>query len=248
MRPMGLTGVTVTIAWSGVGIVGQPRLRALLRTRSLLVAIGRATRDAAGQPKDGWDTRLMWRVRFISASRRPPRAPGEAGGAPRRPPPRRCRACPGGLPWKLMPSRARIHSHTRPCLLVCQRCAQDELSPATADRHPRPTVMTAGCGVAGGHGAGRGPSAGGVALLLTLTARTPVGTVPAATIVRRLSSWGSPQLDHKVHMTRNSIRWRKSRCPSRPLCAARAPSGVAWEWGRGGASRPWRGYGLGLGH
>ena len=123
MRPMGLTGVTVTIAWSGVGIVGQPRLRALLRTRSLLVAIGRATRDAAGQPKEEWDTRLMWRVRFISASRRPPRAPGEAEGAPRRPLPRRCSACPGGLPWKLMPPGARILSHTRPCLLVCRRCA-----------------------------------------------------------------------------------------------------------------------------
>ena len=46
---------------------------------------------------------------------------------------------------------------------------------------------------------------GGVAILLALTARTPAGTVPAATIVMRLSSWGRPPLDQKAHMTRNSI-------------------------------------------
>ena len=231
MRPMGLTGVTATIAWSGVGIVGRQRLREM--DNSLPCPAGTSTRDAAGLPQAEWDTRPMWRVRFISASRRPPRAQGEAGGAPRRPPSRRRRVGPGGLPWKLMPSGARSHSQPRPCLLVCRRCAQNEPSPAPADRHPRQTVMTAGCGVAGGHGAGRGPSAGGVALLLTLTARTPVGTVPAATIVMRLSSWGSPPIDQKAHMTRPSIPWRKSRCPSRPLCATRAPSGRASAWGHG---------------
>ena len=235
MRPMGLTGVTATIAWSGVGIVGRQRLWSRLREmdNSLPCPAGSSTRDDAGPPKGEWDTKPMRRVRFISASRLPPRARGSAGGSPARRPPRHRRACPGGLPWKLMLSGARILSHTRPCLLVCRRCAQNEPSPAQTDRHPRPTVMTAGCGVAGWHGAGRGPSAGGAALLLALTARTPVGTVPAATIVMRLSSWGSPPLDPKVHMTRPSIPWRKSSCPTRPLCTASLPSVVASEWGRG---------------
>ena len=52
----------------------------------------------------------------------------------------------------------------------------------------------------------------GVALLLAWTTRTPLGTVPEeATIVMILSSWGSPQLGHKVHMTTiwtRSLTWR----------------------------------------
>jgi hypothetical protein len=115
--PMGLTGVTAMIAWSGVGLVGRQRLRET--DNSLPCPAGTSTRDAAGLPQEEWDTRLMWRVRFISASRRPPRAQGEAGGAPRRPPPRRRRACPGGLPWKLMPSGlASIHTRGPACSSV----------------------------------------------------------------------------------------------------------------------------------
>ena len=178
-------------------------------------------------------------LRSLSMSRRPPRARGVDGGGVRVTTSSRVHARDGasaastGRQRRMevddcggSPPSAR---ETR----VLGEQVRDELSPAPADRHPRPTVMTAGCGVAGGHGAGRGPSAGGVALLLALTARTPVGTVPAATIVMRLSSWGSPPLDHKVHMTRPSIPWRKSRCPTRPLCTASLPSGVASEWGRG---------------
>ena len=133
-------------------------------------------------------------------------------------------------PWTSMTARGRLPPHATP---GCWQVVRDELSHAPVDRHPPPTVMTAGCGVAGGHGAGRGPFEGGVALLLSLTARKPMGTVPAVTIVMRLSSWGSPPLDQKAHMTRPSIPWRKSMYPTRPLCTASLPSVVASEWGGG---------------
>jgi hypothetical protein len=74
MGAMGLARVTAMMTWIGAGFVG-PRAT----DNSLSCPAGNSTRNAAGPPKGEWDTRPMRRVRFVSTSRRPPRARGAAG-------------------------------------------------------------------------------------------------------------------------------------------------------------------------